>query len=54
LQPLAEKQRALLKKCRQSRANTGIPISSHLNRDNVPANDATMLEDVEHPDSGKK
>jgi hypothetical protein len=38
----------------QTHASTGIRAAPILNRDNVPANDATMHQDVEHPDSGKK
>jgi hypothetical protein len=42
-----------------ARPGTSIRAASLLNRNNVPANDATMLEDIglediEHPDSGKK
>ncbi|MFC3326736.1 hypothetical protein [Mesorhizobium cantuariense] len=54
LQPLAEKQRISPKKCGQTRGDTGIAVPSHLNRNVGAAKDATMLEDVEHPDSGKK
>jgi hypothetical protein len=38
----------------RSELATSIRAVSLLNRNNVPANDATMLEDIEHPDSGKK
>jgi hypothetical protein len=38
----------------QALTSTGIRAAPILNRGDVPANDATMHQDVELPDSGKK